>query len=283
MHFTQIFPLTSVAKDYDLIMFDLWGVLIEGSGTYPYTVDAVNNLMTYKNVAFVTNSPRLVPNVTSHMNSLGLNCKTNQMFSSGGFALELLKTDKIIKETPCLYHLSTGNYPSAMEYSMDLTTDLSEANILLMTCQLDEGEDLTIFNNILQEAAKLHLICVCSNPDKIIPNNGKLRYCPGYFAQIYSDMGGTVIYTGKPGKDLFIQAINSFSEFSPKKILMVGDTIDTDILGANNVGIDSALVTTGNISAIIKGCKDDASKLDAIKKFCIKNDIIPTMVVDITK
>lgn len=281
MTFSKIRPLTSVISDYDLIMFDLWGVVIEGVETYPGVVDTINNIMKQKDVAFITNSPRLVANITNHMNNFGLNCSEDQMFTSGQFAKHLLETNKIIDETPSLYHVNTGNYPSAIEYGMNLTQNLEEANILLLTCQLDEGEDLTMFNSILEKAVKLNLICVCSNPDTIIPNRGKLRYCPGYFAEIYSNMGGRVIYTGKPGKDLFIQAINSFSALDKKRVLMVGDTIDTDILGANNVGIDSALVTTGNISRVIEGCKDDIAKLNAIEAFCKKRDIIPTIVTTI--
>lgn len=281
MTFNKIRPLTSVISDYDLIMFDLWGVIIEGTQTYAGVVDIVNNLMKHKDVAFITNSPRLVANITNHMNNLGLNCSEDQMFTSGQFAKYLLETNKIIDATPSLYHINTGNYPSAIEYGMNLTQNLEEANILLLTCQLDEGEDLTMFNSVLEKAAKLNLICVCSNPDTIITNMGKLRYCPRYFAEIYSSMGGRVVYTGKPGKALFIQAINSFPSVDKKRVLMVGDTIDTDILGANNVGIDSALVTTGNISRIISGCNDDTAKLNAIEAFCKNKNTMPKMIITI--
>lgn len=283
MNLQKIRPLISILPDYDLVMFDLWGVVIEGNNTYSGVVEALNNLMEKKDVVFVTNSPRLVPNITNHMNNFGLKCMEEQMFTSGQFAKHLLETDKIINQKPCLYHLSTWNYPSASEYGMNITKDLSKANILLMTCQLDEGADLTIFDSILEKAAENNLICVCSNPDKIIPNGDKLRYCPGYFAEIYSKMGGNVVYTGKPGKDLFLQAMESFPKIERRRVLMVGDTIDTDILGASNVGIDSALVTTGNISRVISRCADDYSKLKAIEDFCNKNNIIPTMVIDITK
>jgi ribonucleotide monophosphatase NagD (HAD superfamily) len=59
----------------------------------------------------------------------------------------------------------------------------------------------------------------------------------------YKKLGGTVIYFGKPYRDIFDYA-KQFTKTNDK-ILMVGDTPWTDIYGANVSDIDSALVLTG--------------------------------------
>jgi HAD superfamily hydrolase (TIGR01459 family) len=282
MTFSKILSLSEIAHHYDLIMFDLWGVFVEGNRLYEGTAEAANKLMQKHDVVFVTNSPRLKGTVAQRMRDFGLNCADEQMFSSGQFAKDLLDSNKIINN-PKLYHLSTGNYPSAAEYGHNITTKIQDANVLLLTCQLEEGDDLNQFNHLLQEAADLNILAVCSNPDTIIPNLGRLRYCPGFFANIYKAMGGRVVYTGKPGKDLFIQAIESRGVKDHSRALMIGDTLETDILGANLLGIPSGLVTTGNIHQAVQGCKAEADILKAIEHFCTERGIIPSLVVDITK
>lgn len=280
MPFSRILPLSEIAHNYDLIMFDLWGVFVEGNALYHGTAEAVNELMKKHEIVFVSNSPRLRSTVTERMRNFGVNCTDDQMFSSGQFAKDLLDSNKIINN-PLMYHLSTGNYPSAAEYGHNMTTNIKDANILLLTCQLDEGEDLNQFTPLLQEAADAGILAVCSNPDKIIPNQGSLRYCPGFFADIFEAMGGKVVYTGKPGKDLFLQALESRNIQDHSRVLMIGDTLETDILGANLLGIPSGLVTTGNVAAAVHGCKTDSDKLKAIDQFCTERGIAPSLVLDI--
>ena len=56
-------------------------------------------------------------------------------------------------------------------------------------------------------------------------------------------MGGNVQYFGKPYGEVYQIAL----EILPKnsKVLAIGDGMETDILGANNTGIDSILCKTG--------------------------------------
>ena len=57
------------------------------------------------------------------------------------------------------------------------------------------------------------------------------------------------IHFGKPDSQMFMYAYNLIQEqgdFSKGEILMVGDTLHTDILGGNKFGLDTALVLTGN-------------------------------------
>jgi HAD superfamily hydrolase (TIGR01459 family) len=279
MTFDKVQKLSEVTSNYDLIMFDLWGVLVEGGALYPGVADVVNKLMENQQVLFVSNAPRARKNAADRIRNFGINCKDEQMFTSGQMSKDLIDNNS---DHPMIYHLSAGQDNNNIEDGYNnLTSNIKEASIMLLTAQLDEDQDLESLNSILQEAADRSIHCICANPDKIIPNRGKLRYCPGYFADIYQKMGGKVTYIGKPGKDIFLQAISSIKD-KPKRILMIGDTLDTDILGARNAGIDSALVLTGNIGTMIAYCRTEQEKLSTIEDFCKSHDIIPTMLIDIT-
>jgi len=54
-------------------------------------------------------------------------------------------------------------------------------------------------------------------------------------------MGGEVIYFGKPYPEVYNQSINN----NGKKILSIGDNLNTDIKGANLLNYDSLLITNG--------------------------------------
>ena len=74
-----------------------------------------------------------------------------------------------------------------------------------------------------------------------------LRTCAGYFAEEIKQHNGNVKIFGKP----FIEIYERIETFLPElkinksKALMIGDTLETDILGAVNYGIDSLLVLSG--------------------------------------
>ena len=58
---------------------------------------------------------------------------------------------------------------------------------------------------------------------------------------------------------------------------MIGDTLATDILGAKNAGIDSALVLTGNTGKLLKNTNEE--KLIKLEQLFIENNIFPTYIL----
>jgi ribonucleotide monophosphatase NagD (HAD superfamily) len=87
---------------------------------------------------------------------------------------------------------------------------------------------------------------VCANQDYSIQRNGIEYLCAGTIAKYYGHKGGTVFYHGKPSQDMFERLFLLNPVEAPKnKILMIGDSLQTDIPGANAFGIDSLLITSG--------------------------------------
>lgn len=61
-------------------------------------------------------------------------------------------------------------------------------------------------------------------------------------------MGGKTVIYGKPDPKIFDRALRGFENVPKEQILMVGDTLQTDILGANRAGIKSCLVVEGGVT-----------------------------------
>ena len=62
-------------------------------------------------------------------------------------------------------------------------------------------------------------------------------------------MGREFIHFGKPDSQMFMHAFNQLPkdlDIKRQDILMVGDTLHTDILGGNKFGVNTLLVLSGN-------------------------------------
>jgi HAD superfamily hydrolase (TIGR01459 family) len=276
MMLTKINPLSTILDEYDAIIFDLWGVLVEGAHLYDGVADAINALMKQKQVRFVSNSPRLKVDIAAIIRNFGIDVTPAQFFTSGQMVHDLLHNKQNV------YYIANGNDYTILPTESTSTSDINKASIILLAAQLDEGENLQTFDPIFREAIDLGIKCICANPDTIIPNRGKIRYCPGYFAKSYEDMGGQVIYIGKPGVNIFNDAIDSLMpKPSLNRIIMVGDTLEIDILGANKAGIHSGLVMTGNTARITSEYDGLDEKLKYLEKKCEAYRIEPNMILDL--
>ena len=110
---------------------------------------------------------------------------------------------------------------------------------------------------LLTKAIKNKLPFVCANPDFVSIENsfGKPIICMGTIAELYKNMGGEVFILGKPSCEIYEESTKKISNIDKSKILAIGDSIHHDIVGANNFGIDSLLITSG----IHHDCFDQSS------------------------
>ena len=66
------------------------------------------------------------------------------------------------------------------------------------------------------------------------------EYCAGKIAEIFENLGGEVVYFGKPHKEVYLSCLDM-----SRKTLVIGDNLKTDIKGANNMKFDSLFITQG--------------------------------------
>ena len=80
---------------------------------------------------------------------------------------------------------------------------------------------------------------ICTNPDLIVDRGNKRELCAGSVAMVFEKMGGKVVYFGKPYPEVYNQSIDN----NNKKVLSIGDNLNTDIKGANLLNYDSLLIS----------------------------------------
>jgi HAD superfamily hydrolase (TIGR01459 family) len=114
----------------------------------------------------------------------------------------------------------------------------------------DEVETPDDYRGRLETMLKRQLFMVCGNPDVVVERGPRLVYCAGAIADLYSTMGGEVLYAGKPYRPIYDMALDKAQaaagrKIALKRVLAVGDSVRTDLKGARALGVDFLFVTSG--------------------------------------
>jgi HAD superfamily hydrolase (TIGR01459 family) len=223
---------------YDAFFIDLWGVVHNGVKPYEGAIEVLSNLKKLnKRYVLMSNAPRPSASVKKFLIKLKINKNLlSNIFTSGEAALLSLKKNSFGKN---FYHIGPQRDNILFESFKKNKTNLKKADFILCTGFFEKYEDsLIYYKNLLKNYKKIKM--VCTNPDLIVHRGKKQEYCAGKIAEIFQEIGGEVIYFGKPHPEIY-----KFCMRKNEKILVIGDNIRTDIMGANNMKLDSLLITKG--------------------------------------
>jgi HAD superfamily hydrolase (TIGR01459 family) len=128
----------------------------------------------------------------------------------------------------------------------NFVSNIKDSNFILACTPFENTEPLD-YIPILKDALDLNLTMFCANPDYVTveKNNKNNIFCMGTIADLYVHMGGNVTILGKPTKEIYIESTKKIKKIDLSRIIAVGDSLDHDILGASNFGIDSILISSG--------------------------------------
>ncbi|RVV99083.1 HAD-IIA family hydrolase [Mesobaculum littorinae] len=239
--------LGPVAAGYDLILFDAYGVLNVGDTAIAGAVARLAALRAAgKAIAVVSNSagyPKA--HMMARLHRLGFDLDEAEVVTSRDALLAALAkapprrwgammnpaTDP--GELAALDPLWLGDDPAAY--------DRAEGFLLV-------GSDgwTAARQSLLEDALRARPRPVwVGNPDLVAPREGGLSREPGWFAHALTDATGIAPrFLGKPFPEIFDLALARCAPgLAPARVLMVGDTLHTDILGGAQAGFATALVT----------------------------------------
>ena len=256
----QIEDFKPILDRYKVIFFDAFGVLKSYGGlvpdierTFAY-IEAQN-----KEYYIVTNDASRSPTqLAEAYHKMGLHAiRHDRIVSSGMLAKEYL--DLKVNDGIVAY-LGTGNSAHYIDNSGLHTLPVSainqanmeEVNALVLLD--DEGfnwfDDLNKTVNILRKRTIPAIVANTDNTYPLSGNNDVSIAIGGIASMIESIVGKRFIRFGKPDSQLFMFAYELIrtqrTDISKRDIVMVGDTLHTDILGGNKFGLDTVLVLTGN-------------------------------------
>lgn len=240
--------LKDIADNYDAFLFDLWGVVHNGVKPFPGALDTLAALTEMgKPAILLSNAPRLGVDVDGRLAQMGVPREHYQrVVASGDLARKALAEQP---ETFGSTYAFWGKNPDRSVIA-DLpyteTEDLATADFLL-GCGYndDQTETLADYQDRLQSMLDNDVLMVCVNPDYEVLSGDRRLPCAGSLTLRYDEMGGRSIWYGKPFPVAYTYCMAEFGGIAPDRVLMIGDTIRTDIVGARDSGLDSVLVASG--------------------------------------
>lgn len=256
----QIQSFFSIAEQYKVVFLDSYGVLKNYNGLITgikHTIDFLRS----KNIVIriLTNdASRSQQQQVESFNRLGLhNIQENEIITSGMMAKQFLeqkitsgKIGYLGTENSAYYILQSG-----LEHIPVKDIDLKQLDDISAFVFLDdEGFDWnTDINKTVNLLRHKNLPVIVANSDKFYPvSKNEVAVATGGLAKLIETMlNKKFIHFGKPDSQMFIYAfdeLNTTGNYSRGDILMVGDTLNTDILGGNKFGVKTTLVLSGNTS-----------------------------------
>jgi len=232
--------LRYIAQNYDLFFVDLWGVVHNGVHLHKKAIEALVEIdKLKKKYILLTNAPRPNSTVKTFLQQLGMDKKIlENVYTSGEASLSYLKKNH---QGETFYHIGPPrDFDLFIDFKKKKSEDLNFCNYILCTGLFDNYEkDLNYYRDLLKNQLKKKMIC--TNPDLIVDRGNKRELCAGSVAMVFQKLGGEVIYFGKPYPEVYNQSTDNKN----KKILAIGDNLNTDIKGANLLNYDSMIITNG--------------------------------------
>ena len=231
--------LKSIFKEYDVFVIDLWGVIHNGIKLYQPAMEVLKNLKNNNKEFFlVSNAPRTGKSVANFLKTLKMNEEYfDHIYTSGDTALETLRIKKYGNK---FFHIGPPrDFDLFIEFKTSKVNNIDESDYLLCTGLFPEhGDNLDFYNSFLKNYINKKLIC--TNPDLVVHRGNNQEYCAGSVAKVFENLGGRVIYFGKPYPEIYNNCIKG-----KKKVLAIGDNLSTDVKGANMMNYHCLFILNG--------------------------------------
>ena len=243
----QFAPL---ARHYDVLLCDVWGVVHNGVAAFTTACDA---LVRFRGgggtVILITNAPRPAAAVLRLLDRLAVPREAyDAIMSSGDVTRGIVEA----RQGERVFHLGPQRDVSIFS-GLDVTFAPADvADYAVCTGLFDDTtETPESYRGLLTAMRERSLFMVCANPDIVVERGDQLVYCAGALADAYAELGGEALYCGKPHAPIYEAALGKAAEFrggaapSRNRVLAIGDSIRTDVKGAAAYGLDCLFVISG--------------------------------------
>ena len=251
--------IEAIFDHYDAVFFDAYGVLVDGIDALPNAEQLVNIMnASAMNYFIVTNdASKSIESLSNNFQSQGMRIPVERIVNSGSLISGYYRDEDLVgRPTLVLGTKDSRTYVSGSCAKILSLDSNSEPDVILFTHSgpYDWESTLKHLLNLVSKRfkQKTPVRMVLPNTD-FIYQDGKADFGMGAAAFVETLEEALMrlhgkhevlraAKLGKPHPPIFTEAI---LRAGSNNAIMIGDQLETDILGANNVGLDSAVVTTG--------------------------------------
>ena len=267
--------LADAVVPYSGVILDVWGCLHDGGAIFAGVAQALAGLRNAAiPVVLLSNAPRRSDRVAESLAEKGLGPGLVRAILTSGDAARAALAARNESWAGALgrrvYHLGPARDDGLLD-GLDYTEsdDLEVSDFILCTGLDGPEESVADYEAALAAGVERGLPMICANPDKSVARRGRAELCAGALASRYADLGGTVHAFGKPYAGVYGLCLDALGIGERRKVLAIGDGLETDIRGARNAGIDALLVTGGLLAGRLSGApgaRPSATEIEALSR-----------------
>ena len=237
-----------LARDYDVLLCDVWGVVHNGVAAFPEACEALTRFRgAGGTVILITNAPRTSDSVQRILDRLEVpHAAYDAIMSSGDVTRGIVAS----RSQERVFHLGPERDHSIFT-GLGVTFAPAETADYVVCSGLfdDTRETPDDYRELLAAMRARSLFMVCANPDIVVERGDELVYCAGAIADAYAAIGGEVLYCGKPYAPIYQAAVAKAAALRAKpaslaRVLAIGDSVRTDLKGASAFGLDCLFVVS---------------------------------------
>ncbi len=261
-HAIEIDALRTIADRFDHVLLDQWGTLHEGNTVFPAARDCVARLKAVgKRVLVLSNSGRRAASNEERLARLGLPpAAYDGVLTSGEITWvglrERARAPFADLGRSCFLVTRGGDRSVIDGLGLSIVSEIEKADFILLAGLDDDIAEPEHWRARFVAAAARRLPMLCANPDLTMFSGNRLIPAPGAVARSYEKLGGAVTFVGKPHAPIFEAALEQLGHPDPKRVLMIGDSLDHDVAGARARGMLTLLLGAGVHRDALAGAPD---------------------------
>lgn len=244
----RIAGIAEVLDAVDVVVLDAYGVLNLGSDVIPQGLAAVQAIRAAgKRLCVVTNDgSQGTAAIAAKHRGRGYDFRDEEVIAGASLVGEAVRSFPdvrnwgIISLEPRPEAAITG---AMVALNSDPAAYESVDGIVFMATESWDEDRQAVLSDALTRRPCPFIV---ANPDVVAPHVGGFSAEPGYFAHRIADSAGlSPVFLGKPFPGVYRLVRERFPEVDPSRILAVGDTPHTDVIGARSHGMRALLVESG--------------------------------------
>ena len=234
--------LDALPDRYRLILCDIWGVVHDGFQLYPGAAERLRQFRGEgRSVVLITNAPRTTSAIEQDLTRIGVPRDAWDRIATGGQA----GIDALKQCAEPVGFLGTAEDREILVGAGLTIAEGDEVSDLACTGLPNPRGEPEDYLQTLRGLAERNVLMHCLNPDRVVIHGGVMEYCAGALADRYIELGGSVEFYGKPYPAVYRHALSLAGDPSADEVLAIGDSLQTDILGAAGMGFDAVFVSGG--------------------------------------
>jgi HAD superfamily hydrolase (TIGR01459 family) len=273
--------LGEITASYDACILDLWGCLHDGVAIYPMALDCLHHLKAAGKTAIIlSNAPRRVADVEKRIAGMGITRDLYARLYCSGEETWRAITNQAIPELNGRGNKAfaiMGEHDRAMLTDANLVAAKPDAADFVYAIGVETGkETVAQFEPDLRVALQRGVPLICANPDLVVHRGGVEEICAGAIAHRYEEMGGKVVWFGKPYPAVYRHILADFG-LKADRVLCVGDSLRTDVTGGRGIGAGTLMTVGGIHHAEI--LVDDRIEVARLAELCRQRSIAPDFAI----